>query len=501
MDLISSEQRHLLSIGRVPMLRKRSVLRHKLLDKLGERIEKFCDNSDSQWFLIFGMPGCGKTHLLNSLLWEKPEISLALFDRVIWLTDRRMDEEGPLNLATVCLLIASLDSPQTCDEKSEEILPKDEVDMMGGETEGLLGTSQSCSIGNKLKTILENIPKKILLILDGVLNSETVRFFDEYKANNCKILATSTSTDLFTSVDYLDIFRLETDELDISELGQLLKKFGFEDYFNNNDLFEIIEKTGGNIALIEKLMTLARGNKDHLQMLLSEFSTSRHPLNEFSCNTSYPFNNLEGSIKICMKMLGDSLCRSFDFCSVLEPSAWTPFEVISLIWPLDICGNETESHLKSLLSHQLQTIVCNSLLDDLPKTKNKSLTNYFRLQPLIHNFLLHSRSNSYKNFIKSSQILISKLKLKQKEKSSSDGSDGNSDFYYFCFTQYLERNEQRLIQLGNLIEGKEKRFLTSKLFNRDVNKSRTHLGVEGIDNNFNNFSNPFIRFIQSFWNK
>uniref|UniRef100_A0A1I8B2Q5 Uncharacterized protein n=1 Tax=Meloidogyne hapla TaxID=6305 RepID=A0A1I8B2Q5_MELHA len=139
-------------------------------------------------------------------------------------------------------------------------------------------------------------------------------------------------------------------------------------------------------------------------MLLSEFSTSRHPLNEFSCNTSYPFNNLEGSIKICMKM-------------------------------------------------------------------------------------------------KSSQILISKLKLKQKEKSSSDGSDGNSDFYYFCFTQYLERNEQRLIQLGNLIEGKEKRFLTSKLFNRDVNKSRTHLGVEGIDNNFNNFSNPFIRFIQSFWNK
>uniref|UniRef100_A0A1I8B202 NB-ARC domain-containing protein n=1 Tax=Meloidogyne hapla TaxID=6305 RepID=A0A1I8B202_MELHA len=228
MDLISSEQRHLLSIGRVPMLRKRSVLRHKLLDKLGERIEKFCDNSDSQWFLIFGMPGCGKTHLLNSLLWEKPEISLALFDRVIWLTDRRMDEEGPLNLATVCLLIASLDSPQTCDEKSEEILPKDEVDMMGGETEGLLGTSQSCSIGNKLKTILENIPKKILLILDGVLNSETVRFFDEYKANNCKILATSTSTDLFTSVDYLDIFRLETDELDISELGQLLKKFGFE---------------------------------------------------------------------------------------------------------------------------------------------------------------------------------------------------------------------------------------------------------------------------------
>lgn len=45
MDLISSEQRHLLSIGRVPLLRKRSVLRHKLLDKLGERIEKFCDNS------------------------------------------------------------------------------------------------------------------------------------------------------------------------------------------------------------------------------------------------------------------------------------------------------------------------------------------------------------------------------------------------------------------------------------------------------------------------
>nr|CAD2178199.1 unnamed protein product [Meloidogyne enterolobii] len=457
MDLISSEQRHLLSIGRVPLLRKRSVRRHKLLDKLGERIEKFCDNSDSNWFLIFGMPGCGKTHLLNSLLWEKPEVSLALFDRVIWLTDRRMDEEGPLNLATDCLLIASLDSTQNFTEKREEIIQKDEVDMMiQVETEGLfLGSSQSLSIGNKLKTTLENIPKKFLLILDGVLKPETVRFFDEYKPNNCKILATSTSSDLFTSVDYLDIFRLEGDELEINELGQLLRKFGFEEQFNNEELTELIEKAGGNFALIEKLVTLARGNKDHIQMLLSEFSTSRRSLNEFTCNTPYPFNNLEGSIKQCLKMLSESLCRSFDFCSVLEPLAWTPFEVISLIWPLDICGNETESHLKSLISHQLQTIVCNSILDALPKNKNYSFTNYFRLQPIIHNFLLHSRTNSYKTFIKSSQILISKLKQKQKE-NNSDKKDENSDFYYFCFAQYLERNEQRLIKVGNLIGGKEK---------------------------------------------
>jgi len=49
-----------------------------------------------------------------------------------------------------------------------------------------------------------------------------------FKPNNCRILATSTSSDLFTSVDYLDIFKLEGDELEISELGQLLRKFGFE---------------------------------------------------------------------------------------------------------------------------------------------------------------------------------------------------------------------------------------------------------------------------------
>ncbi|CAK5030790.1 unnamed protein product [Meloidogyne enterolobii] len=151
-----------------------------------------------------------------------------------------MDEEGPLNLATDCLLISSLDSTQNFTEKREEIIPKDEVDMIQVETEGLfLGSSQSLSIGNKLKMSLENIPP-----------------------NNCKILATSTSSDLFTSVDYLDIFRLEGDDLKISELGQLLRKFGFEENFNNEDLTEIIEKTGGNFALIEKLVTLARGNKD-----------------------------------------------------------------------------------------------------------------------------------------------------------------------------------------------------------------------------------------------
>jgi len=71
-----------------------------------------------------------------------------------------MDEEGPLNLATDCLLIASLDSTQNFTEKREEIIQKDEVDMMiQVETEGLfLGSSQSLSIGNKLKMTLENIP-------------------------------------------------------------------------------------------------------------------------------------------------------------------------------------------------------------------------------------------------------------------------------------------------------------------------------------------------------
>ena len=53
MDLISSEQRHLLSIGRVPMRRKRSVLRHQLMDKLAERIEKFCNISGKYFFGIF----------------------------------------------------------------------------------------------------------------------------------------------------------------------------------------------------------------------------------------------------------------------------------------------------------------------------------------------------------------------------------------------------------------------------------------------------------------
>jgi len=33
---------------------------------------------------------------------------------------------------------------------------------------------------------------------------------------------------LFTSVDYLDVLKLEGDELEINELGQLLRKFGFE---------------------------------------------------------------------------------------------------------------------------------------------------------------------------------------------------------------------------------------------------------------------------------
>ncbi|KAF7640432.1 NB-ARC domain-containing protein [Meloidogyne graminicola] len=239
MNLISSEQINLLSIGRVPMRRKRSVLRQKLLDKLAERIEKFSNNSENHWFLICGMPGCGKTNLINSLLWEKPEISLALFDKIIWLTDRRTDIDGHLNLATDCLLIFSLDSPNN--EITEEIIVKDEIDIL---SQNLDIYSQERSLGEKLKITLENIPQKILLILDGVLKSETVRFFNEYKANNCKIIATSTSTDLFTLIDEIETFNLETDLFEINELQHLLKAFKFEDNFSKNYLSEIIGKTG-----------------------------------------------------------------------------------------------------------------------------------------------------------------------------------------------------------------------------------------------------------------
>jgi len=101
-----------------------------------------------------------------------------------------MDEEGPLNLATDCLLISSLDSTQNCFEKREEIIPKDEVDMIQVETEGLLlGSSQSLSIGNKLKMTLENIPVNFYKIdFKNILEEIFVNFGWSVKIRNCSLL-------------------------------------------------------------------------------------------------------------------------------------------------------------------------------------------------------------------------------------------------------------------------------------------------------------------------
>lgn len=37
-----------------------------------------------KWLVVHGMCGCGKTQLIVDLLWERPELALAHFQRIVW---------------------------------------------------------------------------------------------------------------------------------------------------------------------------------------------------------------------------------------------------------------------------------------------------------------------------------------------------------------------------------------------------------------------------------
>lgn len=80
------------------------------------------------------------------------------------------------------------------------------------------------------------------------------------------LLATSTNLDIFSMVEGMEIFRLDTDELSVDELRQLAECYGLE-HFTDQFLQQILTKTGGNLALLEKLFTMAKGNQQMLGIL------------------------------------------------------------------------------------------------------------------------------------------------------------------------------------------------------------------------------------------
>uniref|UniRef100_A0A914HWG7 NB-ARC domain-containing protein n=1 Tax=Globodera rostochiensis TaxID=31243 RepID=A0A914HWG7_GLORO len=417
MSLNSAEQKHLLGMGRVPSLRRRHVPRRQVSDQLFLRLKNVLTDSDSGWLLVCGMVGSGKSELVTELLWERPELCFVLVDRVLWVADRRFHSTELEHLATDTLLLASL----LCATDVSEIANCDGLGLV--------------AIAQRLNDLLNDTIAKTLLVLDGVQMVETVQFFDKIKGPKCKILATSSSRTLFESLEGLQTFAMPSDGCTNEELTHMARNYGIKETFLSERINSILCRTGGNFALLEKMFTLARGSSEIFDSLLAQLLHG--PLSSVGCHSAYYNFSLEKSLELCFERLGQSLIRSFDYCTFIEPFQWTSFEIYFLIWPLDVCGSESEATLRATVGVQLDTLEANSLLDKSAEGADDDPNNFsafrYRLQPMVHNFLLHSRPNSMATF-NTVQKMIS-LKLRNRSSSLSDRRQ---------ITAYLTKNEHSL---------------------------------------------------------
>ncbi|KAL3110170.1 hypothetical protein niasHT_015773 [Heterodera trifolii] len=454
----SSEQKRLLGLGRVPSLRRGLLPRTSLSDQLYHRLKTFLTDPDSEWFLVHGLVGTGKSELVTKVLWERPELCFALVDRILWVTDRRFrpTELGQLAADTL-LLAASLNSPTNFSQM-------DEFDAFFGCSQSADKSGELSSVAHSLHSLLNDNFAKTLLIVDGVQMAESVKFFDQIKGRMCKILATSTSRTLFNWLENIQTFKVPSDNCSGEELAQMAQNYGIKETFSAERINAILCETGGNFALLEKMFVMARGCPAIFDSLLAQLRHS--PLSLVSCHSAYYNFNLEDSLRQCFKMVDDgSLICSFGHCAAIGALRWTNFEIFCLIWPFDVCGSELVDEIRALIFQKLDTLEANSLLD---KSADDVVTfdGYdhfaafrFRLHPLVHNFLQHSRQNSF-----DARQMLSKLR------DSPLVPNGRAQIY----AEYLAKNEQRLIAIQENSEQKQKHIDSQRLKNgRNQSNGRT----------------------------
>ncbi|KAI1726433.1 NB-ARC domain-containing protein [Ditylenchus destructor] len=385
------QQEFILRRGHVPARKHKRIHRRPLMDDLAHQINKLTTSESANWLVLHGMPGVGKSQLLVDVLWEWPEIVFEQFKRIFWIDDRNTNPENLVDVATDALILVS-------DYMDEVQLPENLV-----------------KIGISIRTALDCIAppcsdSKVLLILDGAMLPDTVRFFDTCKTKNCCVIATSNSEEIFSLLEDVTYFHLNcNDGLNENELMQKATLYGL--HITSKQAKNLLKLSGGNLAMLDKVLQIAQGNAEILPALLHRLQF--RPLSELNKLSEYHYPTMEIPISLCFRMIDKRIAYAFDHWTVFEPFKWTSLEVLKLCWPMDLCGLETEEEIRGMLLQDLKVLVRNSLLDEKvfeTNDENEHDKNWcYIIHPLIRSYLLHNRSNSYSNFKKSMDSLLEKL--------------------------------------------------------------------------------------------
>uniref|UniRef100_A0A914XX82 NB-ARC domain-containing protein n=1 Tax=Panagrolaimus superbus TaxID=310955 RepID=A0A914XX82_9BILA len=331
---------NILNRGCVPPPLRHAVPRMHLMDTLAEKIKIIANEDQKNWLVIHGPPGVGKTRLVVDTLRTKPEFAGHYFDRIFWITDYCTNAKA---LSTVFSdLLIAITTPTY--EKLMQIVQ----------------INHERAIQELIAEELRANPKT-LLIVDGVFLPKCINFFASFQ---CPIIFTTCFTDIFNqssnrlSADHGFFNFGIREEFTDEEMKQLAKSYDFS--LTNYQISNLRYNSGSNPAVLGKLLESAQVEQQMLTVFAD--SEAQRPFENYDYPSSYYFRSMTEPINLL-----------FEF-------------VFRLIWPIDLCGNETENEIIACIMKDVSELIHKSLLEKNRQTE-KSFHSHL-IHPIIHSYLV-----------------------------------------------------------------------------------------------------------------
>ncbi|CAD5226454.1 unnamed protein product [Bursaphelenchus okinawaensis] len=345
----------LLEHAQVPRVHKKYV-RREFEDEFELVVDQFLDDSQNQpsHLVLTGISGVGKTSLVQHLLWNRSDIVGHHFKRVLYVSDNTTD---PKNLSKVLM--------NTFFYLSNGIPDGDIVKLFENEVSFLIV---------KLRQLI-NETKKVLIVLDGVYLSEVV---DVFKSFNCSLLLTTSCRDLKNQMDNVHSYHMTLEHTKREDVLNLATLYGLTK-MTENYADVILKITGGNIAMIEKMFTFAKGDFLRLKFTVGQIRIGN--LSQLECISYYPYRSINTSLENICYFVKPTVSQQMVTLSLLQSNIWVRVEVLSKLWPVDLADN-SDAQLCQIIMNEMESLGDLSLIDTTLADKN------VRIPALLRYYLL-----------------------------------------------------------------------------------------------------------------
>ncbi|PAV64014.1 hypothetical protein WR25_04931 [Diploscapter pachys] len=281
-----------------------TVERTDLINEVAQRLR---DNAhrDAFFLVLHGMAGTGKTALAIQTLKQCYDLVGGHFDSVLWIQDGYRNPGQTFYLFSDMLLLLKKLNSRNYDNVNAEVPPRN---------------ASAALLKKMIADALIDHPN-LLIVLDDVVQEETVRWADEL---SLRVLATSRDASIF-HVAVSPVSVVEVEGLDQVESAKLLAEANLQVQHNLSVAAELAKHCSGNLALLTILAKRARGKTENLSVFLEELQGKG--MSRFVEISSYAYRSLYDAFSTSVMSLSQPDRDALACSLTMPPDVWIPVKV------------------------------------------------------------------------------------------------------------------------------------------------------------------------------